>query len=129
MALPTLKAFIDRSADITFSRSSYVQEPGFEELYIHVGTQFIGGEIRSRTIVLSRVTATKPGAGAFTVLIQGLHKKLHIGVECVLNERLVKKLGRMGFTRAPGEGAPSFYLLVDEELKNDKVHRRASAVG
>lgn len=111
--LPTLDYFL---AD-PHSRNAYVEEPGFDDLYVRKGRRYLAGETYDRVVDLANITATNPGMGALTTLITRLHAKgENLYVESILNDRLVNKLYRMGFIRREGVEPPCMYLLANDPL-------------
>jgi hypothetical protein len=116
MSLHTLDYFL---AD-PHSRNAYVEEPGFDSLYVRKGRRYLGGIIYDRVVDLANMTARCPGRGAMTALITRLHAQgENVYVESILNERLVPKLLRMGFTLRPDAQPPCLYLLATDTLKVD----------
>lgn len=82
------------------STSAYVREYGFKSLYVRVGKRFLLGEWQPSVLVIANITASQPGKGRFTKLIQRLRMErptLGIMVESVLNPRFRTKLLAMGF--------------------------------
>lgn len=108
--IPKLDAFITQALSKDWPANSYVKEPGFSSLYVRVAKRYIEGEMLT-TIDLANMTASRPGKGAFTKLVERLSSqyKLIIYVECVLNHRLIGKLVRMGFLQH--NDSNSYYLL------------------
>ena len=107
--IPTLDAFITHALTKR-PTNSYVKEPGFSSLYVRVAKRYIEGKMQT-TIDLANMTASRPGNGAFTRLVERLRIQydLIIYVECVLNPRLPAKLERMGFVQH--NDSDSYYLL------------------
>ena len=93
-------------------RNSYVDEPGFDTLYVRVATRFLDGQ-RMKTIDLAVIGASVPGGGAFTKLVARLREQyptMTIFVESVQTERFRDKLREMGFVEREWEPY-NFYLL------------------
>jgi len=108
--IPTLDEFITQAL-VKRPANSYVREPGFESLYVRIAKRYIDGEMQT-TIDLANMTASKPGNGAFTRLVERLRDQYGfvIYVECILNPRLSVKVKRMGFVQHPHDSS-SYYLL------------------
>lgn len=99
--------------------NEYVREKGFSDLYVRITPRLLEGKTRW-TIDLARLTATKPGKGAFTRLVARLrkdHPDMAIYVESVLTSRFADKLARMGFKPAPYSHNSCFYMLPVELSK------------
>jgi len=64
---PTLKEFIDNKRP-GYPANAYVLFDGFDGLYVRHGNHYIDGKLIS-TLDLANITATKPGSGAFTKLV------------------------------------------------------------
>lgn len=93
-------------------RNAYVNEPGFEALYIRKAKRIINGNLIA-TIDLANITAECPGNGAFTRLVDRLCRDYpwHVlYVESVLTHRFAKKLEVMGFKLQPNTDPPSYYM-------------------
>jgi hypothetical protein len=93
-------------------RNAYVDEPGFDTLYVRVATRFLDGQ-RMRTIDLATIGASVPGGGAFTRLVTRLRDQyptMTIFVESVQTDRFATKLRAMGFVEREWEPG-NFYLL------------------
>lgn len=115
--LPTLDDFLASNMVNLIGQRSYVDEPGFDSLYVRVTKHYLDGKWLA-TIDIANVTATEPGKGAFTRLLQRLRSRyphMTLFVESVQNERLMHKLLRMGFEGRVGEPG-NFYLLPEKEL-------------
>ena len=108
--IPKLDAFITQGLTKFWPTNSYVEEPGFDSLYVRISRRYIEDKMQT-TIDLANMTASKPGNGAFTRLVERLRNQygLIIYVECVLNPRLEGKLVRMGFAQQQRD--PSSYYL------------------
>ena len=113
--IPKLDAFIAQALTKDWPANSYVREPGFSSLYVRVAKRYIDGEMQT-TIDLANMTASRPGNGAFTRLVERLmaQYRLIIYVECVLNPRLAAKLIRMGFVQHKHDSS-SYYLLPGKD--------------
>ncbi|MCK9567488.1 hypothetical protein M0R72_00900 [Candidatus Pacearchaeota archaeon] len=93
-------------------RNAYVEEPGFDTLYVRVAIRFFDGQ-QMRTIDLATIGASNPGGGAFTKLVARLREKyptMTIFVESVQTEWFRNKLRAMGFVERDLEPY-NFYLL------------------
>jgi hypothetical protein len=112
--IPTLDAFITQALTKR-PTNSYVKEPGFSSLYVRVANRYIEGKMQA-TIDLANMTASRPGNGAFTRLVERLMSQYEmiIYVECVLNPRLPSKLVKIGFIRH--NNSNNYYLLPKKEL-------------
>jgi hypothetical protein len=116
MKLPTFDHFLEDP----HSRNSYVEEPGFDSLYVRKGPRYLNGTMYNRVVDLASMMAFYPGRGAMTALITRLHVQgENVYVESIFNERLVPKLLRMGFTQRPDAQPPCLYLLTTDTLKVD----------
>lgn len=92
-------------------RNTYVDEPGFDTLYVRVATRFLDDQ-QLRTIDLATIGASDPGGGAFTRLVARLmdqYPTMTIFVESVQTERFATKLRAMGFVEREYEPY-NFYL-------------------
>ena len=114
--IPKLDDFIAQALTKFWPANSYVKESGFASLYVRVAKRHINGKLQT-TIDLANMTASKPGNGAFTKLVERLRAQygLIIYVECVLNPRLAAKLVRMGFVQHTQHDPSSYYLLPEKE--------------
>lgn len=95
-----LAKFIAVAEKRQFPFSQYVDEPGFEHLYVRFGKWFIDGKWHPRVLTIANVQAEEPGKGTFTKLIERIkHDWPDVGiyVECVHNQRLAKWLMKNGF--------------------------------
>ena len=107
----TLDEFIARDPD-AFPRNSYVDEPGFESLYVRWGRHCIDDE-QLICLDIANVTAERTGKGTFKRLIKRLREKqpnTPIYVESVQTERFCKGLLRMGFKYVAKTVPPSFLM-------------------
>jgi hypothetical protein len=114
--IPKLDDFITQALAKSLPANAYVKEPGFDSLYVRVARRHINGELQT-TIDLANMTASKPGNGVFTKLVERLKAQygLIIYAECVLNPRLAAKLIRMGFVQHTQHDSSSYYLLPKKE--------------
>jgi hypothetical protein len=115
--LPTLEKFMadHKAKQRGASSNSYVRAQGFRDLYVRMGRRYLAGKTHDCVLDIANVTASKPGNGAFTRLVDDLHARgIPIYVESVLNERFALKLPRMGFTARLDVQPPCFYLLPKE---------------
>lgn len=119
MRRQTLDAFITERK----SANAYVDEPGFDSLYVRMSVRFFNGVRYEDVLDLANITAERPGDGAFTRLVERLHTQgLTLYVECVTRQRFAKKLLRMGFL--PANSSPDcFYMLAQEKPTNDETHQ------
>lgn len=118
----TLDEFIKASKSKPFGGNSYVDEEGFESLYVRFGTRVIAGMRRDNVLDLANFTVTDKGKGTFTAFISRLRKDypdMWLYVENVLNPRLPAKLVTLGFTKirvtSGFEGPPCFVLIPEEK--------------
>lgn len=116
----TLKQFIVQYQK--FENNAFVDEPGFEHLYVRYGSRYIHIDDQSikftNVLDIANVQALEPGSGAFTNLlhyIQHEWPEMVIYVECVLNPRFAAWLGRNEFRKVNYDGIPSFYFLPLKE--------------
>ncbi len=99
----------------------YVEEPGFENLYVRFGLRYIEQE-RRETLDLANLSVWEQmrGTGIFTRLVQRIRKdypETVIYVESVLNPRFATKLLRMGFINIPEHlGINCYYLMPHMEF-------------
>ena len=114
--IPKLDDFIAQALTKQWPANAYVKEPGFSSLYVRIAKRYIDGEMQT-TIDLANMTASRPGKGAFTKLVERLRAQygLIIYVECVLNPRFEAKLVRMGFVQHTQHDPSSYYLLPEGE--------------
>jgi hypothetical protein len=118
MSLPTIDEFLaadDRPSNI------YVDHPGFDDLYIRKSRIFVRIEGREGcwchpVIQVANVTASSPGSGAFTSLVDFLlERDLAIYVENA-HPRFGQKLLRMGFIPVNQCGGNCFLLNYENHL-------------
>lgn len=115
MSLPTLEEFLSSSGGLGWPKNSYVNAPGFLELYVRRTRRRLGGEWVEGVLDIARVEATWPGRGTFTTLVESLLERgIPLYVECVLNERFAKKLEEMGFTQVPHTCSSCFFKLPEK---------------
>lgn len=96
-------------------RAAWLDEPGFDRLYVRVTRRFIDGKWMP-SIDLANIKATNPGNGTFTKLIERLNKqytKYAIYIESVTNPRFSVKLLEMGFIEM--KYIPYSYYILPEE--------------
>jgi hypothetical protein len=106
----SLEEFI--SGKSRWPNNAYVKAEGFKELYVRRTRRLLNGVWVDGVLDIARIIASRPGSGKFTALAEELlGRGIPLYVECVQNERFVKKLEKLGFTRVNHEGAPSFYKL------------------
>jgi hypothetical protein len=98
VSLPTLDEFLTWK----HPTNSYVDYPGFCDLYVRSNKVYVrfdgGGWFCEPVLQIANVTATEPGNGAFTRLVDhiiGLGRAIY--VENVHNPRFRRKLTEMGF--------------------------------
>lgn len=106
----TLQEFLNRKNK--FPNNAYVDEPGFNSLYVRDTYRRIEGQ-RIKTIDIASVEVEHKGTGIFTNLIKKLHSEHNLYIECVTTQRFEKLLLRLGFKKQidTGSGFPSYYLL------------------
>lgn len=109
--METLDEFVT-AKEGKFPFAAYVTYPGFSDLYVRRSKFRIAGDWCYNFVTLANMTAENPGNGALSRLLKHLFEDLekNVAVECIQNERLVKKLEREGWVRY-GELPPSFYKL------------------
>ena len=103
-SLPKLDDFI-KTADplVPFSCNTYVNEPGFRDLYVRKRKRLLDGE-EIEVLDLAKLEADEPGKGAFQRLFERLRRdypNLALYVENVDNQRFAKALPRFGFNPDP----------------------------
>ena len=120
MALPTIDEFLTW----TFPFNSYVDHPGFRNLYVRSSKIHVHLEGQSYwcepVLQIGSADATEPGNGAFTALVKFLvERDLAVYVENVHNTRFQRKLSDdMGFTSVnEGNGVPNFLFNFEGKLK------------
>jgi hypothetical protein len=99
--------------------NGYVDEPGFDSLYVRLAKRSIEGEMRWM-IDLASAQATKPGSGAFTSLvvrIQMQYPEFGIFAECVLNPRLHGRLLKLGFVASTNPDC--YHILPTQRMTRD----------
>lgn len=111
---PTLDEFLNSQ----WPTNAYIDYPGFDKLYVRKGPFGVTHEgviYRCRNgLTIANVTATAPGAGAFTRLVQDLIRRgMAVYVENCYNERFYAKLVRDGFEPVNKETGP--HLLLNGE--------------
>lgn len=114
MNLLSLDEFI-QSAKERVSANAYVNEPGWNHLYVRYGRRVIDGEYRDPVLDIANLEAEEPGKGTFKALIARIRKQYPectIYIENVHPEQFKDGLRRMGFVERPdGYGiASSFYM-------------------
>ena len=120
MRLSTLDEFLTKRR---FS-NAYVREPGFRHLYVRISRRYFNGVLHEGVLDLANIEARKPGAGAFTRLVERLHTRgLTLYVECVLQDRFAQKLLRMGFKRE--NMGNCFYMFADKERETMKKSKKS----
>jgi len=98
--IPTLDEFIIAE----WPDHSYVDEEGFDSLYVRKGPKYINVDGKMKwfedVFQIANVTSSNPGNGAFVRLIAKLEEKWSgpIFVESVLAERFASYLLKIGFT-------------------------------
>jgi hypothetical protein len=105
-----------RESDIRnlIPKSAYVKFPGFKSLFVRFGPGFINGRKVNEVFTIANMTATKPGKGALTNLINHMNEKyasVPIVIENVLQpEILESKLMEFGFITFRPNFPPSYFL-------------------
>jgi hypothetical protein len=92
--------------------NAYVDEPGFDTLYVRVAKRYIDN-VYIQTIDLANIIASNPGEGMFSKLVIKLRNKypdLTIFVECVLTSRFANKLISMGFVEVKNQPSNFYYV-------------------
>jgi hypothetical protein len=119
--LPTLAGFIRTVKEQKgWRNNAYVDEPGWEHLYVRYGRRVIADEIREPVIDIANLEAKEPGKGTFKGLVEQIRKdypECYIYVENVLVPQFREGLRKMGFIETSvGLGdASSFYLRPAKE--------------
>ena len=112
MKKPTLDEFLAQGKN-AWPKNSWVKEPGFKNLYVRISKRSLEGRLRPM-IDLADITASRPGKGTFTRLVERLrvqYPMMGIYVESVLEPRFaVMLVNRLGFKANLTDGR-SFYLL------------------
>lgn len=121
MSQPTLNELLECYRATGRPVNAYVREPGFDKLglYVRVGWRRCLEGRGVKTLDLANLTATSPGTGVFTCLVERLHAEGYVVyVECVTTARFAARLQRMGFQDAAPyqEGHPGFYLLPEMRM-------------
>lgn len=76
-------------------KNHYVDEPGWQHMYVRKSDIYVGGERVGPTLHFVRIEATKPGTGAWTRLLATLDEKLsgvNLYVENIFNDRFADHL-------------------------------------
>jgi len=113
---PTLKEFIDSKRPL-YPSNAYVEFDGFDALYVRHGFHYIDGELIS-TLDLANITASNPGSGTFTKLVDWIFENYPdtiVFVENVFNHRFEGKLDRMGFIQINDERPYCYWLAKGKE--------------
>jgi hypothetical protein len=101
----TLDEFIQNTK--FFPNSAWVKEIGFSGLYVRKTQRVLDGMLYNNVLDLANISASKPGNGAFTKLVERLCKEyphLTLYVENVMEpERFGRKLIELGFKRVESE--------------------------
>jgi hypothetical protein len=105
-------------------RNLHLKQKGFSTLYVRKGRRIINGSDYSKVLVLASLKAQKPGAGAFTNLLNHLRERYPnwgLYVENVFNKQFGRYLIRQGFQSEiyPDQffDAPTSYFLPPKESK------------
>ena len=116
-SVPSLDTFIASALLSEVSKNSWVEEPGFDALYVRISRRILEGSTLKKTLDIATVEASCPGEGTFTKLVERLketYPELPIYVENVLNARFVGLLTRLGFK--PHAHLPmSFYYIKEKQ--------------
>lgn len=94
----TLEEFLARGPR-AYPRNAYVEEQGFQVLYVRWGHHLVDSEIQA-CFDIAVVEAEEPGGGAFKRLVGKIQRATPgtpIFVECVQSTRFAEGLLRMGF--------------------------------
>ena len=112
MRYPTLDEFVSKDTS-RFPRAAYIEEDGFEELYVRISARTLDRKTFDRVFTIARVRVTQPGKGTVWKLIDRfLNSGIPVYVECVHNARFAEKLKERGF-QVMNENC--FYKLPKEQ--------------
>lgn len=97
---------------------AYIQEPGFNTMYVRLSARRIDGELVFPVFDVASVEANKKGAGVFTKFIKDIRSSfpdLPIIVESVVNRRFANYLPKLGFEIYQDGLSPTFLWRPHEE--------------
>lgn len=105
----TLEEFLVK----TYPTNAYLERAGWDTLYVRkspIGVKIEGVFYKVHNVfTFANVTATKPGKGLFTALVnQLIDQGWAIHVECVHSVKFQAALRRRGYYELPSEGVPNF---------------------
>lgn len=109
-------------------RNLYLKQKGFSTLYVRKSRRIVQGVDYPKVLDLATLIARKPGACAFTNLLNHLRKKYPdwgLYVENVFNAQFGQYLIRQGFLPEPyysrlTDGPASYFLPPPKTLKESK---------
>jgi hypothetical protein len=118
--IPTLDEFIQNTS--FFPLNLYVKYEGFDNLYVRkngvyvlISNQFY---LCEPVVRIANVTATNPGNGAFTKLVNHIVNDLNraVYVENAHNPRFRKKLDKLGFISVNKNDGPNYLFNFEGRL-------------
>lgn len=115
----TLLEFIKTNRESRYSRNSWVEEEGFDGLYVRIRYRYING-VKVKCLDIANVHATVPGKGCFTKLVKRIDPELCIYVENILDTRFEHKLLKLGFILENRNITPPSYYLEPRKEQNEK---------
>jgi hypothetical protein len=110
----TFDEFINIAIKKEFNFRSWINEPGFNGLYVRFGSRFIKGKLIDNVIDIANIEATHPGNGCFTNLVNTIQSKyptFGILMENVIEPRFQNKLSKLGFEKVSDYTPPNFFLF------------------
>lgn len=96
-----------------YPRNAYVDEPGWESLYVRKGTRFINGIRYENVFDLANIEVKVKEQGTFTRFIERFQREYpgySIYIENVFNHLLHMHLLKTGFKQLPGEYPHCYFL-------------------
>ena len=115
-----------------FPVRAYVEEPGFNSLYVRLSGRLIDDELLFPVFDVASVEVREKGQGTFTRRIRQVREKypnLPIYVESVVNGRFAKYLERIGFEVVNAEQkSPSFLWRAHDQTRGSQRLRSPGPV-
>lgn len=118
--------FIKDKETKMFPNSAYIDEPGFETLYVRYTKRYLipGMHKPLPCLDIARVATLEYGKGTFTRMIEKVQTEfpyLWIYVEAVMSERFIRGLQNMGFILLEEfSRTPSLYLRPKPKIDKAK---------
>jgi hypothetical protein len=95
-------------------RNQYIEEDGFQYLYVRKSFRRIQGEMIDKVFDIANVTSEESGKGTFTRFVNNFRKQYPeytIYVESVLEKSFEKTLLNIGFVKDESKEPPCYYML------------------